>query len=103
MENKDKTIEHEDSEPSTGVKNTVSTYQEAQEETIMNPKGIDGNEPTEGSNLLNSGEKMQQEATPEPNYFLKNKTDICLPTTWLTGQHSNKWYVHGKDEFRPRG
>lgn len=30
MENKDKTIEHEDSEPSTGVKNTVSTYQEAQ-------------------------------------------------------------------------
>ncbi|XP_020956388.1 mitochondrial sodium/hydrogen exchanger 9B2 isoform X2 [Sus scrofa] len=79
MENKDKTIEHEDSEPSTGVKNTVSTYQEAQEETIMNPKGIDGNEPTEGSNLLNSGEKMQQEATPEPNHLQRIRQTFACP------------------------
>uniref|UniRef100_A0A8D0V8M9 Cation/H+ exchanger transmembrane domain-containing protein n=1 Tax=Sus scrofa TaxID=9823 RepID=A0A8D0V8M9_PIG len=79
MENKDKTIEHEDSEPSTGVKNTVSTYQEAQEETIMNPKGIDGNEPTEGSNLLNSGEKMQQETTPEPNHLQRIRQTFACP------------------------
>uniref|UniRef100_A0A8D0P1P1 Solute carrier family 9 member B2 n=1 Tax=Sus scrofa TaxID=9823 RepID=A0A8D0P1P1_PIG len=79
MENKDKTIEHEDSEPSTGVKNTVSTYQEAQEETIMNSKGIDGNEPTEGSNLLNSGEKMQQETTPEPNHLQRIRQTFACP------------------------
>ncbi|XP_047654750.1 sodium/hydrogen exchanger 9B2 [Phacochoerus africanus] len=79
MENEDKTIEHEDSEPSTGVKNTMSTYQEAQEETIMNPKGIDGNEPTEGSNLLNSGEKMQQETTPEPNHLQRIRQTFACP------------------------
>uniref|UniRef100_A0A8D1Y616 Solute carrier family 9 member B2 n=1 Tax=Sus scrofa TaxID=9823 RepID=A0A8D1Y616_PIG len=96
MENKDKTIEHEDSEPSTGVKNTVSTYQEAQEETIMNPKGIDGNEPTEGSNLLNSGEKMQQETTPEPNHLQRiRQTFACPPHGLLDSIVTNGMLLAG--------
>lgn len=45
----------------------------------MNPKGIDGNEPTEGSNLLNSGEKMQQEATPEPNHLQRIRQTFACP------------------------
>lgn len=45
----------------------------------MNPKGIDGNEPTEGSNLLNSGEKMQQETTPEPNHLQRIRQTFACP------------------------
>uniref|UniRef100_A0A8C3WQ68 Solute carrier family 9 member B2 n=1 Tax=Catagonus wagneri TaxID=51154 RepID=A0A8C3WQ68_9CETA len=79
MRNENKTIEHEDSEPCTEVDHTVSTYQEAQEETVMNPKGIDGNEPTEGSNLLNSGEKMQQETPTEPSRLQRLRQTFACP------------------------
>lgn len=54
MKDEDKTIECEDAGPSTEMNHTATTCQESQEEAVMNLKG---NEPTEGSILLNSGEK----------------------------------------------
>lgn len=60
----------------------------------MNPKGIDGNEPTEGSNLLNSGEKMQQEATPEPNHLQRiRQTFACPPHGLLDSIVTNGMYT----------
>ncbi|XP_065733516.1 sodium/hydrogen exchanger 9B2 isoform X3 [Phocoena phocoena] len=82
MENQDKTIKHEDSEPSTEVNHTASTCQVQQEETVMNPRGIDGNEPTEGSNLLNSNEKMQ-ETPAEPNHLQRLRQTFACPPRGL--------------------
>ncbi|XP_036708876.1 sodium/hydrogen exchanger 9B2 isoform X4 [Balaenoptera musculus] len=82
MENQDKTINHEDSEPSTEVNHTASRCQEKQEETVMNPRGIDGNEPTEGSNLLNSNEKMQ-ETPAEPNHLQRLRQTFACPPRGL--------------------
>uniref|UniRef100_A0A8C6B871 Solute carrier family 9 member B2 n=1 Tax=Monodon monoceros TaxID=40151 RepID=A0A8C6B871_MONMO len=82
MENQDKTIEHEDSEPSTEVNHTASRCQVQQEETVMNPRGIDGNEPTEGSNLLNINEKMQ-ETPAEPNHLQRLRQTFACPPRGL--------------------
>uniref|UniRef100_A0A8C9BSS8 Solute carrier family 9 member B2 n=1 Tax=Phocoena sinus TaxID=42100 RepID=A0A8C9BSS8_PHOSS len=82
MENQDKTIKHEDSEPSTEVNHTASMCQVQQEETVMNPRGIDGNEPTEGSNLLNSNEKMQ-ETPAEPNHLQRLRQTFACPPRGL--------------------
>ncbi|XP_073897564.1 sodium/hydrogen exchanger 9B2 [Castor canadensis] len=80
MEDEDKTIEHQHPKPSTGKNHTTSMQQKTQEETVMNLKGIDGNEPTEGSNLLNSSEKKLQE-TPTESSCLQRLTQIlaCPP------------------------
>ncbi|XP_059867800.1 sodium/hydrogen exchanger 9B2 isoform X5 [Delphinus delphis] len=82
MENQDKTIKHEDSEPSTEVNHTASRCQVQQEETVMNPRGIDGNVPTEGSNLLNSNEKMQ-ETPAEPNHLQRLRQIFACPPRGL--------------------
>ncbi|GAB5570597.1 sodium/hydrogen exchanger 9B2 isoform X1 [Prionailurus iriomotensis] len=78
--NEDKAIEHEDLTPSTGMAHTASTYQETQEEAVMNSKGIDAKEPTEGSNLLNSSEKKLQEIPTESNNLRRlGQTFACPP------------------------
>ncbi|XP_057561480.1 sodium/hydrogen exchanger 9B2 isoform X1 [Hippopotamus amphibius kiboko] len=82
MGNQDKTTECEDSEPSTEVNPTASTYRETQEETATNPKGVDGNEPTEGSNLLNSNEEMQ-ETPAEPNHLHRLRQTFACPPRGL--------------------
>ncbi|XP_058923444.1 sodium/hydrogen exchanger 9B2 isoform X2 [Kogia breviceps] len=82
MENQDKTIKHEASEPSTEVNHTASRCQEKQEETVMNPRGIDGSEPTEGSNLLNSNEKMQ-ETPAEPKHLQRLRQTFACPPRGL--------------------
>ncbi|XP_016014531.2 sodium/hydrogen exchanger 9B2 [Rousettus aegyptiacus] len=79
MGDEDKTIEREDLKPSTGVNHVVSTYQETQEETVMNLKGIDRNEPTEGSNLLNSSEKKLQATTTESTCFQRLRETFSCP------------------------
>jgi hypothetical protein len=65
-----------------------------QEETVMNLKGIDGNEPTEGSNLLNSSEKKLQE-TPTQSSCLQRLTQIlaCPPHGLLDRVITNGMYV----------
>ncbi|KAL2780675.1 sodium/hydrogen exchanger 9B2 isoform 3 [Daubentonia madagascariensis] len=79
MGDEDKAIECEDSEPSTGMNHTASVPQETQEETIMNLKGVDGNEPTEGSNLLNSSEKKLQETPAESNHLQRLRQTLACP------------------------
>ncbi|XP_047713043.1 sodium/hydrogen exchanger 9B2 isoform X3 [Prionailurus viverrinus] len=80
MGDEDKAIEHEDLTPSTGMAHTASTYQETQEEAVMNSKGIDAKEPTEGSNLLNSSEKKLQEIPTESNNLRRlGQTFACPP------------------------
>ncbi|XP_046948155.1 sodium/hydrogen exchanger 9B2 isoform X3 [Lynx rufus] len=80
MGDEDKAIEHEDFTPSTGMDHTASTYQETQEEAVMNSKGIDAKEPTEGSNLLNSSEKKLQEIPTESNNLRRlGQTFACPP------------------------
>lgn len=78
MEDKDKTIKCEDSEPSAEW-NHASTYQETQEETVMNPKGTGENEPTEGSNLLNNNGKKLQETPTESNIWQKLRQIFACP------------------------
>ncbi|XP_077877991.1 sodium/hydrogen exchanger 9B2 isoform X3 [Ictidomys tridecemlineatus] len=79
MGDKDKTIECQDSEPSTGMNHTTSVYQETQEETVMNLKGTDGNEPTEGSNLLHSSEKKLQEIPTESSGLQRLRQILACP------------------------
>ncbi|XP_016079087.1 PREDICTED: mitochondrial sodium/hydrogen exchanger 9B2 isoform X1 [Miniopterus natalensis] len=80
MGEEDKTIEREDLEPSTEVNHTASTYQETQEETVINQNGIDGNKPAEGSSVLNNSEKRTQE-TPTKSSPLQRlrQTFACPP------------------------
>ncbi|KAM8906253.1 sodium/hydrogen exchanger 9B2 isoform 5-T5 [Lycaon pictus] len=79
MGDEDKAIEHEDLEPSIGMDHTASTYQETQEETVMNARGIDAKEPTEGSNLLNSSEKKLQERPTESNNLQRLRQIFACP------------------------
>ncbi|XP_066241199.1 sodium/hydrogen exchanger 9B2 [Saccopteryx leptura] len=79
MENEDKTIEHEDLEPSSSVNQTASTCQETQEETVMNLKGIDGNEPIKGSNLSNNNEERLQETPTESNCLRRLRQTFACP------------------------
>lgn len=78
MGDKDKTIKCEDSEPSAEW-NHASTYQETQEETVMNPKDTGENEPTEGSNLLNNSGKKLQEIPTESNIWQKLRQNFACP------------------------
>ncbi|XP_012510831.1 PREDICTED: mitochondrial sodium/hydrogen exchanger 9B2 [Propithecus coquereli] len=79
MRDEDKAIECEDSEPSTAMNHATSVHQETQEETIMNLKGEDGKEPTEGSNLLNSSEKKLQETPTESNHSQRLRQTLACP------------------------
>uniref|UniRef100_A0A2K6T8N0 Solute carrier family 9 member B2 n=1 Tax=Saimiri boliviensis boliviensis TaxID=39432 RepID=A0A2K6T8N0_SAIBB len=79
MEDEDKRITCEDSEPSTGMNHVASMHQETQEETVMNLKGIDANEPTEGSILLDSSEKKLQETQTEANHVQKLRQMLACP------------------------
>ncbi|XP_077611834.1 sodium/hydrogen exchanger 9B2 isoform X4 [Crocuta crocuta] len=79
MGDEDKTIEHEDFRPSTGMDHTASTYQETQEETVMNSKALDAKEPTEGSNLLNSSEKKLPEIPTESSNLQRLRHTFACP------------------------
>nr|XP_054967652.1 sodium/hydrogen exchanger 9B2 isoform X4 [Pan paniscus] len=79
MEDEDKRITYEDSEPSTGMNYTPSMHQETQEETVMKLKGIDANEPTEGSILLKSSEKKLQETPTEANHVQRLRQMLACP------------------------
>lgn len=86
MGDEDKTIECQDSEPSTGINHPDSMHQETQEETVMNLKGTDGNEPTEGSNLLNSSEKKLQETSANSNILQRLRQILACPPHGLLGR-----------------
>uniref|UniRef100_A0A8D2CNZ3 Solute carrier family 9 member B2 n=1 Tax=Sciurus vulgaris TaxID=55149 RepID=A0A8D2CNZ3_SCIVU len=86
MGDEDKTIECQDSESSTGINHTASMHQETQEESVMNLKVTDGNEPTEGSNLLNSSEKKLQETPTESNGLPKLRQILACPPHGLLGR-----------------
>ncbi|KAI4543107.1 hypothetical protein R6Z07F_007493 [Ovis aries] len=93
MRNQDKRAAHKDSEPSTEVNHTASSYQGRQPETGMNLRGVDGNEPTEGSNLLNNSEKMQ-ETPAEPNHSQRRRqTRACPPRGLLARVITNATMV----------
>uniref|UniRef100_A0A8C9LYC4 Solute carrier family 9 member B2 n=1 Tax=Piliocolobus tephrosceles TaxID=591936 RepID=A0A8C9LYC4_9PRIM len=79
MGDEDKRITCEDSEPSTGINHMPSMHQETQEETVMNLKGIDANEPTEGSILLKSSEKKLQETPTEANHIQRLRQMLACP------------------------
>ncbi|CAO2600109.1 Sodium/hydrogen exchanger 9B2 [Lemmus lemmus] len=80
MEDEDKTVGCQDSKPSpTGTSHTESVHQGPQEERVMNLKGVDGNEPTEDSNLLNSGEKKPQELTTESSHLQSLRRILACP------------------------
>ncbi|KAL4679437.1 hypothetical protein H8959_009087 [Pygathrix nigripes] len=79
MGDEDKRITCEDSEPSTGMNHMPSMHQETQEETVMNLKGIDANEPTEGSILLKSSEKKLQETPAEANHIQRLRQMLACP------------------------
>ena len=58
----------------------------------MNLRGIDGNEPTEGSNLLNNNEKMQ-ETPAEPNHLQRRRQiHACPPRGLLARVITNGMY-----------
>uniref|UniRef100_A0A5F9CWH4 Solute carrier family 9 member B2 n=1 Tax=Oryctolagus cuniculus TaxID=9986 RepID=A0A5F9CWH4_RABIT len=76
MKDEDKTIECEDAGPSTEMNHTATTCQESQEEAVMNLKG---NEPTEGSILLNSGEKKLQETPTESSNLQMLREILACP------------------------
>lgn len=80
MRDEYKAIECEDSGLSTGMNHTDAVHREPQEETVTHTKGVDGNEPTEGSNLLHSSEKTLQ-ATPAESSLLQRlrQTLACPP------------------------
>lgn len=52
----------------------------------MNLKGVDANEPTEGSNLLNSSEKKPQESPTEPNSLQRLRRILACPPHGLLGR-----------------
>lgn len=79
MEDEDKIIEREGLGPPTGVNHPAFTYEETQEETVMNLKGIAGNEPTEGSNFSNSSEKRLEETPTESNRFQRLRQIFACP------------------------
>ncbi|XP_006893157.1 PREDICTED: mitochondrial sodium/hydrogen exchanger 9B2 [Elephantulus edwardii] len=79
MGDEGKITECEDSEPSTGVHHTASSDEETQEEKVMNFRSIDGNEPTEGSNLLNSQEKKLQETPIDSNNLQRLRQIFACP------------------------
>ncbi|XP_060028325.1 sodium/hydrogen exchanger 9B2 [Erinaceus europaeus] len=60
----DRACGSEDSKPPPGVDATTSLYPDTQEDN-MSPKGVDGVEPTEGSDLLSLREKRLQETPME--------------------------------------
>ncbi|XP_049741578.1 sodium/hydrogen exchanger 9B2-like [Elephas maximus indicus] len=68
MRDEDKAVECSDSEPST----------ETQEETVMNLRSIDGNEPTEECNL-NSSEKKLQETPTASNHLQRLRQAFACP------------------------
>ncbi|KAG8519400.1 Sodium/hydrogen exchanger 9B2 [Galemys pyrenaicus] len=61
------------------MNHTASLCQEAQEETIMNFKSTDGNELTDGSNLLNESEKRVEGTPAESNHLQRLKRTFACP------------------------
>uniref|UniRef100_A0A8C5K8Z8 Solute carrier family 9, subfamily B (NHA2, cation proton antiporter 2), member 2 n=1 Tax=Jaculus jaculus TaxID=51337 RepID=A0A8C5K8Z8_JACJA len=86
MGEEDKTIECQHPKPSTGTNHIASMQQETQEERVMNLKGVDGNEPTEGSNLLNSSEKNLQESPTESTCLQSLRHILACPPHGLLGR-----------------
>ncbi|KAM5340147.1 sodium/hydrogen exchanger 9B2 isoform 3-T3 [Glossophaga mutica] len=78
MEDENKAIEHEDLEP-TGVNHMASMYQETQEETVTNLRGINGKEPIEGSSIVNTSERSLQETPTESNHLQRLKQTFACP------------------------
>ncbi|XP_004686514.2 PREDICTED: mitochondrial sodium/hydrogen exchanger 9B2 isoform X1 [Condylura cristata] len=79
-------IERGDLEPSPGMDHTASLCQEAQEETIMNLRSIDGNELTEASNLLNLNKKKQQDTPTESSHLQRLKQTFACPPHGILDQ-----------------
>nr|XP_004663048.2 sodium/hydrogen exchanger 9B2 [Jaculus jaculus] len=86
MGEEDKTIECQHPKPSIGTNHIASMQQETQEERVMNLKGVDGNEPTEGSNLLNSSEKNLQESPTESTCLQSLRHILACPPHGLLGR-----------------
>ncbi|XP_005406291.1 PREDICTED: mitochondrial sodium/hydrogen exchanger 9B2 [Chinchilla lanigera] len=79
-----KPVPCEDLEPSKEMNCTAAGHQGAQlQETFMNPRGVDGREPTEGSNLLNSHEEKLQEAPPDSNCLQRLRQALACPPRGL--------------------
>uniref|UniRef100_A0A8C6HD04 Solute carrier family 9, subfamily B (NHA2, cation proton antiporter 2), member 2 n=1 Tax=Mus spicilegus TaxID=10103 RepID=A0A8C6HD04_MUSSI len=79
MEDEDKTAECQHSKPPTGITHEASPQHELQEERVMSLRGTDGSEPTEGSNLLTSGEKKPQDSPTEPNGLQSLRRFLACP------------------------
>ncbi|XP_010588780.1 sodium/hydrogen exchanger 9B2 [Loxodonta africana] len=81
MRDEDKRIERADLEPSTEPNCTTSEHGDiqTQEDTALNLRSIDGNELTEGSNLLNSSEKKLQETPTELNHLQRLRQAFACP------------------------
>ncbi|XP_042557593.1 sodium/hydrogen exchanger 9B2 isoform X4 [Dipodomys spectabilis] len=88
MANKDtdKAIQCHHLEASTELSHPAAVYEETQEETVMNSKCVDGNEPTEGSNLLNSNEKKLPETPTELNCLQRLRSAWACPPHGLLGR-----------------
>ncbi|XP_048189455.1 sodium/hydrogen exchanger 9B2 isoform X2 [Perognathus longimembris pacificus] len=78
MADEDKAIQCQHLEASTEMNHRASELGETQE-TIMNSKGVEGNEPTEGSNLLSSSEKKLQETPTESNCLQRLRSAWTCP------------------------
>ncbi|XP_042557591.1 sodium/hydrogen exchanger 9B2 isoform X2 [Dipodomys spectabilis] len=87
MANKDtdKAIQCHHLEASTELSHPAAVYEETQE-TVMNSKCVDGNEPTEGSNLLNSNEKKLPETPTELNCLQRLRSAWACPPHGLLGR-----------------
>ncbi|XP_036196915.1 sodium/hydrogen exchanger 9B2 isoform X2 [Myotis myotis] len=79
MGDEDKTVKHEDLEPSTGVNHTASAYQQTQEEPVINQIGLDESESTEGSSGMTSSGKRLQETSTESNRLQRLRQTFACP------------------------
>lgn len=80
MRDEDKTVEHEDLEPSTGMNHTASANQQVQEVPVTNQIGLDENESPEGSSVLtSSGERLQETRTELNRLQRLRQTCACPP------------------------
>lgn len=79
MGDEDKTVKHENLEPSTWVNHTASAYQQTQEEPVTNQIGLDESESTEGSGGMTSSGKRLQETSTESNHLQRLRQTFACP------------------------
>lgn len=107
MEDEDKTAECQHSKPPTGITHEAPPHHELQEERVMSLRGTDRSEPTEGSNLLTSGEKKATGLTNRTQWPAESEAIPGLPSTRLPGKSDNERYHgcssvgHGLVSYRP--